>query len=265
MNKKWSLELCHNIAKLYLHKIDWAKSHPKSYDAAHRNGWVNQCCCHMVKKIPPSKWNFESTLKKAKQFSSRSEWARKSSGSYKFAKKNNLVTTICEQAWGTIPKKANGYWNLDRVLSEASKYQNRQQWIQCGNGSYNAAVKKGWLELATNHMKRSDSARELQILKIVQDLYPSAHRKRFGKKGTNNYFEIDIFIPELNKGIEFNGTYWHGEGFRPRKFYKTPDEYHTAKRQALSILNIDYIEVWEHDWKADEDRCRGAILSFLKP
>ncbi|MDE2425699.1 MAG: hypothetical protein KGO96_07315 [Elusimicrobia bacterium] len=51
---------------------------------------------------------------------------------------------------------------------------------------------------------------ELEIYELIKTIHPDALN---GKKGLlkNKKFELDIYIPSLNKAIEFDGTFWHSE------------------------------------------------------
>lgn len=53
--------------------------------------------------------------------------------------------------------------------------------------------------------------------------------------------EIDIYLPELKLGFEFNGLWWHSEE------YKTKD-YHLNKSNYFSDRGIRLIHIWEDDW-----------------
>lgn len=55
--------------------------------------------------------------------------------------------------------------------------------------------------------------------------------------------EIDIFIPSLNLGVEFNGVYWHSEGGG-----KKDTQYHYNKWEKCTSLGVELIQIWEDDW-----------------
>lgn len=57
--------------------------------------------------------------------------------------------------------------------------------------------------------------------------------------------ELDIYLPDRQLAIEFNGTYWHSEvaGNKHRN-------YHLEKTLACEAQGIRLIHVWEHDWQA---------------
>lgn len=113
---------------------------------------------------------------------------------------------------------------------------------------------------------RSFSKKENLVLEFVRSLGYVANKKRFGtskKWGKCRSFELDIFIPELKKGIEFNGKYWHGDGFN-RDWTSDPDEYHRVKREFFKSLSIDYLDLWEIDWNNNQEESKNKIISFLK-
>ena len=56
--------------------------------------------------------------------------------------------------------------------------------------------------------------------------------------------EIDIYIPELNLGFEFNGMYWHKK--KPKGYHM--EKYNTAKSQGITLYHI-----WEDEYSCEED------------
>jgi G:T-mismatch repair DNA endonuclease (very short patch repair protein) len=69
-------------------------------------------------------------------------------------------------------------------------------------------------------------------------------------------YELDIYIPERNLAIEFNGTYWHSE------LFKTP-EYHYDKWKACKDKGIQLIQVWEDDWNSKKQLVKNMIAYKL--
>ena len=50
--------------------------------------------------------------------------------------------------------KPTGYWNKERCIEEASKYNNISEWKKNNETSYNVALKNGWSEECNKHMVR---------------------------------------------------------------------------------------------------------------
>lgn len=64
--------------------------------------------------------------------------------------------------------------------------------------------------------------------------------------------EIDIFIPELSLGIEYNGVYWHSEIYKEQN-------YHLKKTEYCESQNIKLIQIFDYEWETRKEQ----ILSFL--
>ena len=75
-------------------------------------------------------------------------------------------------------------------------------------------------------------------------------------KYRDSKFEIDIYIPELKIGFEFNGLYWHSELFKD-------EDYHLNKTIYFNNIGIDIIHIWEDDWKYKQDIIKSIIKSKL--
>ena len=67
--------------------------------------------------------------------------------------------------------------------------------------------------------------------------------------------EIDIYLPDYNIGIEFNGDYWHSEIFKEDK------QYHYAKSMLAESKGVFLYHIFSHEWADEEKRIR--ILNHL--
>ena len=104
----------------------------------------------------------------------------------------------------------------------------------------------------------SESEQELAdfIRSIYQGTVNTSDRHTLGNKK-----EIDIFLPELNIGIEYNGLYWHSElqllkaGQQVKKDF---EKYKTAQRNGIRL-----IQIYEDEWKFKKDIVKSRLLSIL--
>ena len=80
-------------------------------------------------------------------------------------------------------------------------------------------------------------------------------------------FEIDIYVPELNKGIEFDGTYHHSfDGLRrSRKHWPVKDvkNYHKIKDSWFLSTGIEILHIKEKDWMENKEKCIKKCFDFL--
>ena len=68
--------------------------------------------------------------------------------------------------------------------------------------------------------------------------------------------EIDIFLPEHNLGIEFNGVYYHSSKHKDKN-------YHLDKLNIAKEKGIELIQFWEFEWKFKKEIVKSIILSKI--
>ena len=68
--------------------------------------------------------------------------------------------------------------------------------------------------------------------------------------------ELDIYIPSLKIGIEFNGLHWHSE------LYKSKN-YHLQKTIDCEKQNIRLIHIFEDEWLEKQDIVKARLLNLL--
>jgi len=64
--------------------------------------------------------------------------------------------------------------------------------------------------------------------------------------------EIDILIPSLNIGFEYNGLYWHSD-------INLSNGYHIKKQDLAKERGIKLINVWEDDWEFKREIVKSKI------
>ena len=68
--------------------------------------------------------------------------------------------------------------------------------------------------------------------------------------------EIDIYLPDLKIGFEFNGVYWHSELYKDKW-------YHLNKTNHFKERGIRIIHIWEDDWMYKRDIIKSQIVNWL--
>jgi len=69
-------------------------------------------------------------------------------------------------------------------------------------------------------------------------------------------FEIDIYLPDYNLGIDFNGIYWHSDLYRSRSYHQNKYKYFKEK-------NIQLIQIFENEWVNKESIVKSILLNKL--
>lgn len=70
-----------------------------------------------------------------------------------------------------------------------------------------------------------------------------------------NPYELDIYIPDINIAIEFNGMYWHSEK-------QVNNDYHYKKSLLANGKGIFIYHIWENEW--NDTRVRKIIESQIR-
>lgn len=68
--------------------------------------------------------------------------------------------------------------------------------------------------------------------------------------------ELDIFIPEKNIGIEFDGLYWHSNKFKDKK-------YHLLKTEQAEKQGIQLIHIFEDEWVNKQEIVKSRLLNII--
>lgn len=100
-----------------------------------------------------------------------------------------------------------------------------------------------------------DSTGERELAEYIQSIYDGPIERGWNNLyfDTNRPKQIDIYLPELNLGIEYNGIYFHSLNSRPA-------DYHFKKWKSAKDLGIRLITIWDFQWNED----REGVESFIK-
>ena len=89
---KWTPELVHREALNYATRTAFQKGSTNAYQTARKNGWLDQVCSHMQRKV---KWTFEAVQKEASLYTTRTKFAKGSNSAYQTALKNDWLDGVC--------------------------------------------------------------------------------------------------------------------------------------------------------------------------
>ena len=102
------------------------------------------------------------------------------------------------------------------------------------------------------------SKNENELYDYVVSLVGKTNVIRRDRTVFSNKSEIDIFIPSLNIGIEYNGCRWHSENFGKNKYY------HLKKTEEAKKNNIFLIHIFEDEYNDKKDIVYSKIGHLLK-
>lgn len=164
--------------------------------------------------------------------------------------------------WLVILKKAQANGLIVKTMDHKAAYIDLEcgtchNTFQVGRLGFNARILAGeklcWICHPENKPKRSKAEFEcFQMIKAASPNLEVLQSKRF-TVSTGKKMEIDLYIPSLNLGIEYNGIFWHST-------IKKENEYHRLKSEEFKILGIDILHVWEDNWNTK----RAIVESMIK-
>jgi hypothetical protein len=176
MKKRWTYENTKNEALKYQSRGDFQKGTQSAYNAAKRNGWLDEVCSHMTPKR--KQWTFEEVHQIALQYSSTIEMQRGNAAAYSAAQWNGWWKKVSSHMTRHRPK-----WNVESVKKEALKYRTRRQFQKGGKGAYAAGRDLGILDEVCSHMETREWT--LETLKVEAKKYNS--RSEFLKGSSGAY------------------------------------------------------------------------------
>lgn len=107
-----------------------------------------------------------------------------------------------------------------------------------------------------NPLNNKWSSIENEIFTYIQSISNDITIIRNSRNIIRN-LEIDLYLPQFNLAIEFNGLYWHSEIYKERN-------YHQNKWKLCNEQNLRLIQIWEHDWIYKQDNIKSLLCSILK-
>ena len=144
----------------------------------------------------------------------------------------------------------------------STEYINARSKLKCPSEHiYNVK----WPDFKNNHRcpecasVKGWSKPEKEIAEYVKTIYLNNiienDRTQIKNYWTNKNLELDIWLPEIRKAIEFNGSYWHNND--KSRWY---DE--IKKKQCIQ-KGIDLLVINEQDWYDDKKLQLNNIGGFI--
>ena len=146
----WTLETCKADALEHDTRNDWQKARGGGWVAAQRNGWIEECCAHMVNGyVGPKKWPLEACKADALKYNTKIEWRKARGSGYAAAHRNGWIEECCSHM---IDGRGPYKWPLEACRADALKHETKLNWQKTRGGGYSAASKNGWIEECCLHM-----------------------------------------------------------------------------------------------------------------
>lgn len=109
------------------------------------------------------------------------------------------------------------------------------------------------------HNLKATSKTENEIYDFVCSIYKGMVVKNtfsYLRNEEGNAIELDIYIPEIKLGIEYNGIYWHSTTYKNKS-------YHVDKVRFARKSGIKLIHLFEDAWTIDKAKYKSIIKDCL--
>jgi hypothetical protein len=209
----------------------------------------------------------------ALKYKTRGEFQKGNPNEYVCARRRKILEQICEHMENVYLYRTN-----KELAQLALTSKTRVEFQKINPAAYRVAQKRRILDQIFSHMPRIStiSSPEQELGDIIRTVYPKTLTLRIRRKGEDllpnkpwiGGFDIDHYVPELKKGVEFDGTFWHSpEGLR-RSRSDWPEEdllnYHEIKdKYFLETHGVQILHIKEADWIKDKETCLDRIFEFL--
>ena len=151
-----------------------------------------------------------------------------------YGNKNNSQDYIKQQfekeGYKLLSKYKNNY---TKILVEC--FQGHKFEVTYNNFQRGSRCPVCW-ELKSHSQSEKDCFNVVEQI-LLNEVIIANDRTQIINPNTNKYLELDIWIPSLNKAIEFNGEYWHNNNYSK---YKDDQKVKQCKEKNIDLLVINY-------------------------
>ena len=110
------------------------------------------------------------------------------------------------------------------------------------------------------HTNKYVSKKEKELLKYIKSIYNGIIFENVTNIVSNNnhrYYELDIYLPDLNLAFDFNGSYYHSDLYKDKY-------YHQRKTINCYNQNVQLIHIYEFDWDNNKEDLKTKIFNTIK-
>lgn len=191
-------------------------------------------------------------------------------GDFKQRPNSHLSGQGCPKCNGTVK-----YTNEEFIKKSNFVHQNKYDYSECCyDGAHKFVtiicpkhgkfVTKGYSHLAGvgcpscyERYKKFES----EVYEFVRSLYDGyiirCDRRVLKDPKTGRCKEIDIYLPDLDLGIECDGEYWH------EKYEIEQPGYHENKKQLFKKYGIQLLQIKYNDWQKNREQCYNKLKEIF--
>lgn len=199
-------------------------------------GHRDKCAATFIEKTGVDHFTKTAEYKQKKAETKHTKWTEKASGTVKilsvtettsehYTNPNDRIEFLCNicTTKETLPSETFK-WRINQGLTPCSK---------CNGLAKGSAAEQEIADFLSQHTT---------VIRNTRALIPPQ--------------EIDIFLPDLNVAIEYNGLFWHHD-------LRVNKNYHLNKTNACADKGIRLIHIFEDEWVRKQDIVKSRLLGVL--
>jgi predicted GIY-YIG superfamily endonuclease len=198
-------EVCANEALKHASRVAFQKDGKRLYIAARRRGWLDEISSHMdYLRNPSNELTFERCAEEAQKYSSRTEFARGSTGYYIKARRMGWLAEICGHM-----EYLSQPWTRAMCTTAAATNASRGDFFHKNPKAYKAALTNGWLEDVCAHMtflRKPDGYWTKERCAEVASQYSVRKQFQVSEKGCYLYALRRGWLTEICSHMERQGS-----------------------------------------------------------
>lgn len=224
------------VEYLYCPACDW-----KSIDLTNKTG-------SFTKHIEKSHDNISNFLKKYpdyRKYFQKFDFKENYDSYLCNNERNRIKCQICGEEFKIL---SNSHLKMHNITTEEYKKTYNVKFLT------SEATKDIFAENLNNCIINNRSQAEIDIEKflIENDVYVDPSNKKILAGN-----ELDLYLPDYNIAIEYNGLYWHSEKQGRNKFY------HVDKSIKCAEKNIQLIHIFSDEWDNKKEIIKKRLLHYL--
>jgi uncharacterized protein YacL (UPF0231 family) len=148
-------------------------------------------------------------------------------------------------------------FTIDEFTGVSFNQRYKFQCVEC-DYKFDAGLNSGYIpRCKACAMKKvnAQSNGEKQIIEYIKNLCDTSIKER--DRNILAGKELDIYLPEKNIAIEFNGIYWHSEHRIQNKYY------HLKKLTQCAVRGVQLLHIFDYQWYQKQDIIKSMIASKL--
>ncbi|MCT1449571.1 zinc-ribbon domain-containing protein [Corynebacterium sp. p3-SID1194] len=173
---------------------------------------------------------------------------------------NRLLLTGFNDLSTVAPKVAEQWHETKNTVPPTNVLagSHSKAWWICEQGhEWQAQIKSRVSGRGCPECRKPWSIAEKEVVGFITALRPDLDVRENDSSLFKHGMELDIFIPELEIGVEFNGIYWHDLS-NPQVVDR-----HNRKKTVCDDAGIRLAIVWEDDWISRRSQVETTLTEIL--